>query len=135
MRTFKPAPIPPELKRVRDIEWFEGPLLIEFKDSEGHPWLVKWVDCDKTANRWLFLRVSATVIEGYMQGKLDLRKVVLGSRFHHVGAPCPPGEPWLAVDIDSDGARVAAWHIDVLPEEYLPQPTAFYDPELAPDAY
>jgi hypothetical protein len=134
MRTFKPAPIPTGLERVRTLEEFEGPLLSEFKDLEGHPWLVFWADVDKVCHRWLFMKRSARVIDGYLQGKLDLRKVVLGSRWYRVGAPMPPGEPWLAVDIDGNGNMLRAWHIDQLPENYTPSPRAYHDPELAPDA-
>jgi hypothetical protein len=46
------------LKRVRDLLYFDGPLLTEYVSSSGDNYLFYWCDCDESVNRWMVLRVS-----------------------------------------------------------------------------
>jgi hypothetical protein len=46
------------LKRVRDLVYFDGPLLTQFEHPNGDDYLYYWCDCDSSANRWMVLRVS-----------------------------------------------------------------------------
>jgi len=131
MRPFKPYAVPTGIRPVRTIEYYEGPLLIELKDAEGATWLMFWVDCDTTHNRWLLLRRRPLAIEAYLHRNLDRRRLVLGSRYFHPGLKQPSDEPVVAVDTDVKGHWIRAWLIDVLPEEYIPEPFTFFDPETS----
>ena len=51
-----------ELVKVRDLIYFDGPLLSHFQNRHGEDFLVYWVDCDQSLNRWMVIRLDEASI-------------------------------------------------------------------------
>jgi hypothetical protein len=66
------------LKRVRDLEYFDGPLLTEYANSKGDRYLYYWCDCDASINRWMVARVSSTHILQLTNQFIPLNLVIPG---------------------------------------------------------
>lgn len=64
-------------ERVRDIEFYDGPLLTEFKDHAGKSYLASWLDADLTAHRWLVFETTRQTIYLYDKGKQDRIALVM----------------------------------------------------------
>lgn len=105
------------LKHVRDLLYFDGPLLSEYVHDNGDRYLYYWCDCDKVANRWMVLRVSEASI---------LRLV---NRFVPMAYVIPDGcrdDFVYIVDICDDGSRTA--HMlpkSAIPDDYKPDHGAY----------
>jgi len=109
-----------KLMHVRDIESYEGPLLAEFEDRNGRPYLYKWCDCDDDANRWLVFRTTDEALGGYEAGKKTLRQVLL---------ECPEGYVYV-VDLDKEGiarSRVKRVWARQLPDDYIPTTDSWHE--------
>lgn len=115
------ARLPVDLEFVRDIEEFEGPLLSEFRSSDGETFLYHWCDCDERANRWLVFRVSRQDLFRYLAGRVSLRSLIQERRDGFL----------YVVDLDGDATLLSAWLVDAdkLPENYLPGPDSVRQPE------
>lgn len=50
------------LERVRDLAWFDGPVISHLKHPKGDHYLYLWSDCSDEATRWMLVRVSETNI-------------------------------------------------------------------------
>ena len=111
-----------DFQRVRDLVYFDGPLVSEFS-SHGRRFIASWVDCDATANRWLVARVDENLLLRYLYRKLPLRSVIAEGIDSSV----------LVVDWDGHGqlVRVAIEEVSELPPAYLPSTDSFFDPELS----
>jgi hypothetical protein len=103
----------PEVKHVEDLEYFEGPLLSEFRSVSGEPYLYYWCDADESANRWLVLRVPERSLLQLKARQLTLHGImtVQGQAAFHI------------VDLGPDGDVVASSMVllSELPSEYLPR--------------
>jgi hypothetical protein len=64
------------LRHVRDLIYFDGPLLSHFKHPKGDDYLYYWCDCDEQANRWMVLRVTETSILWLTSGRWTLDTVI-----------------------------------------------------------
>ena len=117
--------MPLDLERVRTLEEFDGPLLIEFREkSTGHTYLWSWCDCSNTQHRWKVYRVEPDRLQAYLDGTLDMLSLVMGCPDPHV----------LLVDMDKDFNPVVREALLAdLPPSYLPKAGCLYDPDLAPD--
>lgn len=51
-----------EMEKVRDLMYFDGPLLSHFQNRHGEDFLFYWVDCDQTLNRWMVVRLDEASI-------------------------------------------------------------------------
>ena len=51
-----------ELEKVRDLMYFDGPLLTHFQNRHGEDFLFYWVDCDEKLNRWMVVRLDEASI-------------------------------------------------------------------------
>lgn len=113
----------PTLSHVRDIEYYEGPLLAEQVDSFGHPWICIWRDKDESANRWLLFRTTPSDVTKYLNKRLSLRDLMCG------------GLEYFALDVRIDGTRaVNQLYWSEIPRRWFPSRTAFYDENLSPSA-
>lgn len=123
-----PAALPLDLEPVRDIEWFEGPILSELRDGAGSPWLLKFATCAEYGRSpWRFLLVRSTpdAIADYIRGRISMFELL------HAG-----GDAALVVDYTGAQA-VGAWSAslsDPAVAGYLPEHDAMHDPDLRPDA-
>lgn len=46
------------LQHIRDLIYYDGPVLSQYASPQGDCYLVYWCDCDDTSNRWMVLRVG-----------------------------------------------------------------------------
>jgi len=114
-----------DLTKIRDLEYYEGSLLAEFRSSQSDTYLFSWVDADEADNRWLVFRVSPRDLAEYTRGLSTLRSILYG---------CRDGFVYL-VDLDSEGSysRIRLSPIEALPEDYIPAEESYFDPELMPE--
>jgi len=47
-----------DLRFVRNVIYFDGPLLSEYTDKIGQHIFYRWCDCDETANRWMIYHIT-----------------------------------------------------------------------------
>ena len=53
------------LRKVRDLEFFEGPLLAEFRSVGGDTYLYSWCGVGDEENRWMVFRTSRMDLAKY----------------------------------------------------------------------
>jgi len=120
--------LPIELTFVRDIEYFDGPILSEFVDPKGNPWVYKWADCDDNHHRWLVLPVTRTAIDQYLAMSINMCGFL-----NSCAGDCYLVDQNGTIDpsraIESNWRQVSR---EELPEDYWPTESAMYDPNLAP---
>jgi hypothetical protein len=122
LRLSKP---PAEFRRIRDIEFFEGPLITEFQVvPDGEPYLFIWRARDEEYNRWLAIRTTKRDIALYENRETTLRLMIERA----VQA--------FLVDVDSAGIFRRWWSavFEHLPGSYVPAGNSFYGPEFRPPA-
>ena len=112
---------PVTLTWVRDIEWFEGPLLSEFSDGEKR-FLLAWRDRDDDFHRWIVLPCDPAHLARYEAGEVNLRSLF----------EAPSEVFWVDTDRYGAFARWARMPISEVPAGIFPEPTAFYDESWAP---
>lgn len=112
--------LPLVLRKVRDLIYYDGPLLSLFVDESGQSYLYNWCDCDAQCNRWLVFAVAPAALEAYEGGQKSLRSLI-------EEAPA-----WFVVDMDTNAAVQRVWQVQAsnLPSSYWPDPDSFYSPEL-----
>lgn len=116
-----PIPEPDlRLRRVRDLEWYEGPLLTEYAGARGC-YLRSWVDRENSIDRWLLWRVSPSDLERYTAKEISLRHLILSA---------PDGVVMVEDSHVHDTAQPSAFFSIAcrsIPPEYLPDEDAFID--------
>ncbi|HEX5715858.1 MAG TPA: DUF6575 domain-containing protein [Thermoanaerobaculia bacterium] len=112
--------LPVDLEHVRDLEEFDGPLLSEFRTSDGDTFLYYWCDCSEQSNRWLVVRTPRQDLFRYLVGRVSLRSLI---RY------CRDGFLYM-VDLDGDATVLSAWFVyaENIPENYLPGPESILQP-------
>lgn len=109
---------------VRDIEYYDGPLLSEFLDSDGISYLEKWCSCDYSRGVQRYLRVSSTqhAIQEYMAGRMSMLDLLT-----------KPNED-IGILVDYAGGKIVGSTLalvsDLASTKYLPEPDAMYDETL-----
>lgn len=113
---------PAEFSLVRHIEYFDGPLLSEFRTQSGDPYLFIWRTRDSEFNRWLVVRTTKRDIALYENLELTL------------GGMMKRAVQAFLVDVDGDGVNKRWWSVvvDQLPPTYLPSGESWFDPDLRP---
>lgn len=123
------VPLPPGLRRVRDIEWFDGPILTELVDDAGGVWLWKWASCapfGMPPHRYLMTRASAADVIYYTNGIISMAELLRAG-----------GDAAFLVDEDRDHAPSCALAVslsDPAIEGYLPEPDAMSKLQVAAGA-
>jgi hypothetical protein len=108
------------LKHVRDLIYFDGPLLSQLCNAKGANYLRCWCDRDGETDRWMFLEVDEATIIRLVQLISPLDKII--------PAAAKSGFVFFT-DINSAGAytnnqMVACGQV---PEAYLPGIDSFLD--------
>lgn len=98
------------MKKVCDIEYYDGPLVSYYKTGTEH-YIWYWCDCDKETHRWMVFRVSEYTAN-YLKNKYGTLKdlipaCILDSHVYFV-------DHYFTKD---HVTRVLVKHI---PEDYLP---------------
>lgn len=114
---------------VRSIEEFDGPILSEFRDDSGTPYLEKWVDCSHEHKTSRFLVVVSTphAIEEYLAGQLSMLDLLTVPN-QNVGMLVDT--KWKTEEV----VRSARVDVRDIPPGYMPDPTAMYDETLSPSS-
>jgi hypothetical protein len=121
LREWRVSPLQPGgLTKVRDLEYYEGPLLSLFRDARDQAYLFVWRDADRTANRWLVVKPSLDQLRAFLARTNTLRSIVLAQE-----------ENLLVVDIDRSLKWRDAYSIPVfaLPIPYFPSEDSYYAPD------
>ena len=112
--------LPVTLSHVRDIEWYDGPLMSEFVDGDGTPWVANWCDLDDTAHRWLVFSTTAKALDVYGCSDGDDACRAMRSMIADAGG----GVVYLCDTDQHEGiaTTAATWSLapSELPEDYLP---------------
>lgn len=113
----------PDIHKVADLTYLDGPLLSLFRDFEGQNYLYHWCDSDDTYNRWLVLRITDQQFAAYIKQSITLRKVIVNAVNNEI----------YVVDIDGKGHQqsILLTRPDLLPEDYLPREGTLYDPDVS----
>ncbi len=106
------------LKRRADLIEQDGPLLSLYYNDKGDYYLFYWLDCDATANRWMFCRVDIASLYAYLRGERSLLQVI---------RELTDGFVWIT-DLDAAGRQVwtRAVPLSALPSAYLPADDSFF---------
>jgi hypothetical protein len=109
------------LQRVRDLIYFDGPLLTEYVNSSGDSYLFYWCDCDESANRWMVLRVNEASILRLVNRFVPMDYVIpIGCRDEFV----------YLIDTPPSNTRkplVKLVSISDIPESYKPERGAYLE--------
>lgn len=114
---------------VRSIEEYDGPILSEFRDNSGTPYLETWVDCshDQKTSRFLVVVSTPRAIEEYLAGQLSMLDLLT----------VPNQNIGMLVDTKwktDEVVRSARVDVRDIPSAYMPDPTAMYDETLSPSS-
>lgn len=111
----------PNIRKVADLTYLDGPLLSLFRDFEDQNYIYYWCDSDEMCNRWLVFRVTANQFELYIKQNLTLYKLILNA---------VDSEMYI-VDIDGNGNQISIvlTQPEELPKDYLPQGNIRYMPD------
>jgi hypothetical protein len=108
----------PGLKHVRDLIYFDGPLLSEFETETGETYLRHWCDVDDRANRWLLFRVSRSALTKYVFRRLGLRELIETSQ---------DGFVYVIDKATEKGQdKIYVLHVHSIPGDYLPAPNVTF---------
>lgn len=114
------------LKKISDLQYYDGPLLSHFVDEKDNNYLYYWVDYNTDCNRWLVWKTSINQLYGYLHGKTTLLEVILA-----------PNKDFIySVDLDRELNYTSVWAIelDQIPTEYLPEEESFFMDDI-PEYY
>jgi hypothetical protein len=109
------------LIHVRDIEYFEGPLLSEYKDENGNSYIKKWCSWNDVSETWLLVLTTKNNINAYLSKNISLLKLIENGKQFIIET--------RNINGSSSSHNVMFEDIDV---DYLPKNDAFYDESLAP---
>lgn len=104
--------------QMSDLIYYDGPLLSHFVSKTGKDYLFCWVDIDEKFNRWMFFRVTPTVIQSYLDKKLSLREIICGLEEGFVS--------FVEIDDEANFLNTKIVKISSIPEEYLPSSQSYY---------
>lgn len=109
---------------VRSIEEFDGPILSEYQDIYGTPYLEKWCDFEDGVVRSLWVVSSHRAIEEYLAGRLTMLGLLT----------LPNRNVGFLIDRNRNQEVVHSTLVDIrtIPPNYMPEPDMMYDADLAP---
>ena len=114
------------LCKVRDLEYFDGPLLSHFQHARGGHYLSYWCDRDEEVNRWMLIRVGEASIVRLINRFIPLDRAIPQA--------CQDDYVYF-IDLDTHGATVRAslCITEQIPEGYLPKPGVYLEYEPSKD--
>lgn len=97
---------------VKDLIYYDGPLLSLFKTQNNLNLLFYWVDVDSDFNRWLVVKITKTNLQAYLKNKLSLYQILTK----------PKNNSIYKVDIDKDLIyhNILKLTPKQIPQSYLP---------------
>ena len=109
------------LIHIRDIEYFEGPLLSEYKDDNENIYIKKWCSWNDVSETWLLVLTTSEDINKYLSKTMSLLNLIQNGKNFIIET--------RNINGSSSSHNVMFEDIDV---DYLPKNNAFYDESLAP---
>lgn len=107
------------VKKVRDIVYYEGPLVAEMVHPNGDSYICCWCDCDEFCNRWLTFRIDKANVPGAENFLIeDLLALCLDTFVY-----------FMDIDTHGDRRNVAKVFIADIPEEYASSRKKVVSPE------
>lgn len=116
--------LPSELRFVRYLEEFEGPILSEYRAASGRVYVEKWCARDEGLIRFLLVRTDPRSLAEYMGGLLSLLDLLTTKS---------DGVCFLWDRRGENTVSVAVAPIESLPSQYLPAADAYHDESLRPE--
>jgi len=111
-----------QLKFMRELEQFDGPLLTEWHDVESVPYVEKWCTVEDGVHKWMLVRVTPLSIETYLEGHVSMLDMLSSDE-----GRCLIVSRRLGEDV-----AVEETTVDALPHGYMPMESAYHDPSLRP---
>jgi len=107
----------------KDLQWLGGPLLSLFRGPEGCPYLLHWVDCDPTHNRWLAVQISRSEVKELLARKKTLYDALI------------EGKNFFLLDSSRSGTFASCYFVvaEQIPQHYFPEKGVFLDFDLIPE--
>lgn len=121
---------PRNLKFIRDIEQFEGPILSEYRAEEGGvSYLEKWCTQSEEGHthRFLLVRSDQRSIAQYLAKRITMRQVLVHTS-DGVGFLIDREKVAEKIHV----VRAALILLDELPLDYLPEEGTYHDESLRP---
>lgn len=121
---------PRNVKFVRDLEAFEGPILSEYRAEEGGvSYLEKWCtqSDDGRTHRFLLVRSDQRSIAQYLAKRITMRQLLVDTS-DGVGFVLDRERNAGRIDV----VRASLMVLDELPPDYLPEPDTYHDESLRP---
>lgn len=114
----------PKLRRIRDLTYFDGPLLTEFVSATGDTWFMSWFDTDcTTANRWLLFTVEKELFSDYMAEKVTIRSLIRKTSVIFI----------LDIDNRVETKRLQVAKFTDLPKDCIPSVKSFHSNSFMPE--
>lgn len=110
-----------DAKHVRDLLYFDGPFISEFRSSTGMIYIYVWCDKDDRANRWFVFETSDLLVARVESQSITLREFIESSVCDRMS---------YFIDNDGDGHSLATSMCTAgqIPGAYLPKPGALLVP-------
>ena len=108
---------------IKDLQYFEGTLLAEYKTQRGDTYVFHWCDCSDILNRWLVARVSKRTLLQFESGLLSLYDLLYKDNLD---------ETYYLLDMDTHQEIKECYLVqkESLEKEYFPEENTFILPEL-----
>jgi hypothetical protein len=113
-----------KFEKIRDLIWFDGPLVSHFISPEDTDYVFYWSDLDKDKgiDKWIITPVNEHTIERYIERQVTLKDLMLGTL---------NGIAFSAdVDKNHNYCEVYAFSIDTIDPSYLPEDDTYNDFEI-----
>ncbi len=106
-----------ELKWSKDLLFFEGPLLSEYKSRDSQVYLKYWCDCNESFNRWIYFKVSEQDRLRLVLGESSIREVMINQ----------PESFLFITDENADVVNTYMVSNNLIPETYIPSDNSYLD--------
>jgi hypothetical protein len=114
-----------DFRRVEDLIYFDGPLLVHYTNQRQQDYLYHWVDNDEDSNRWLIYRVARQSLLNYIRGQEEFRTLLQTTSSDLI----------LVVDVNQEGQHslIQLVSVEDLPNDYIPAEDIYY--EMSPPEF
>lgn len=108
----------PKMIKIKDLIYFDGPLLSHFESIYKENFLFYWVDSNHKFNRWLIFRTTNQHITDYVDKKISLFDLISDENNGNL----------YKVDIDNnlEYNNLSIIVFNDIPDSYLPEKNSFY---------
>ena len=109
---------PRNLEKVRDLIYFDGPLLSHFRDEYRRDYIYFWCEADEKYNRWMVVSVTQKQLDSYYQRETSLYELLT--------SPSSGFVYYIDIDDNIDICKVYLAIASEIDYEYLPQKDVRY---------